>query len=73
MTRVEKTPFVLDAASSTTLGSCFSECISPLAVSSAHVRTAGGERSWHTTLIAARRARYGTAELTLAIANLCVV
>ena len=47
--------------------------ISPLAVSIAHVRTAGGERSWHTTLIAAWRARYGTAELSLAIANLCVV
>ena len=47
--------------------------ISPLAVSSAHVRTAGGERSWHTKLIAGRRGRYGTAERTLAIAHLCVV
>ena len=47
--------------------------ISPLAVPSAHVRTAGGERSWHTKLIAGRRGRYGNAERTLAIAHLCVV
>ena len=42
--------------------------ISPLAVPSAHVRTAPGHRSRHTTFITAGRGRYGTAELTLAIA-----
>ena len=49
------------------------QTISPLAVPSAHVRTAPGHRSQHTTFIAAGRGRYGTAELTLAIAYLCVV